>query len=311
MDFILSISTTISIYVILALSLALLLGHTGIFSIAHAAVFGVGSYTYATLSAVHGVGWGWSALAALVGATLISAIMAIPSLWVVGEYFIVASLTMQYIVEQVTLNARGLTGGYQGVAGITRPKILGLDFSDPALFLGASLVGVLVTLLVVVRVIRSPLGRVLHAIRDDELVASTLGKQVRRTKLVITCLAGTLAGVAGILYAMFVLYISPASFTVSLSVSITMMIVIGGKNSVVGVIVGAVLVTMLPQVLPVLGLTSVVAAPQQQVIFGLVLILIVLTRPGGLITSDRWFSLPRGRAGVAGTVAGPEASRST
>ena len=286
-EYILSVATLIAIYAILSVSLSLLVGHTGIFSMAHAALFGVGAYTYAVLTVQLGWGPGPALVVALLLAALAGAVMAIPSLRVSGDYFLVASFALQVVAASVFENWTSVTGGTGGIPGIQRPTMGPLDFGDSAAFLGLAVTVALLVVAVSLWLVRSPYGRMLHVVRDDEVVAATLGKPVRFAKVSVTVLSGAFAGLAGVLYAQYLLYLSPGTFEVATSVSIITMVVLGGMTSVAGSVIGAAVIVLIPQGLRQLDIASSVAGPLEQVFFGLLLILLMFVRPQGLLGGSR------------------------
>lgn len=286
-DYVLSVATLIAIYSILAVSLSLLVGHTGIFSMAHAALFGVGAYTYAVLTVQYAWTPGPALLAAVVLAALAGAVMAVPSLRVSGDYFLVASFALQVVAASVFENWKSVTGGTGGIPGIQRPAMGALDFGEDEAFLALAVVVALVVAALSLWIVRSPYGRMLHVVRDDEVVAATLGKPVRLTKVSVTILSGGFAGVAGVLYAQYLLYLSPGTFEVATSVTIITMVVLGGMTSVVGSVIGAAVIVLIPQGLQRLDLGSSIAGPLEQMFFGVLLIVLMFVRPQGLLGGDR------------------------
>lgn len=281
--YVLSLLISIAIFAVLSMSLSLLIGHLGIFSMAHAALFGVGAYTFAFLT----VQQGWSALggtaAAVAVTALAGAVMAVPALRVAGDYFIVASFALQIVASSVFANWTSVTGGTGGVPGIMRPIVGPLDLFADQPFLVYSVLVMLLVMGLAMRLVRSPYGRMMHVIRDDEVVAATMGKPVHSTKVLVTVLAGAFAGLGGVVYGQYLMYISPGSFEVATSVSIITMVVVGGMTSVVGAAVGAAIIVLIPQVLQQLNLAQSVAGPLEQVLFGLLLVILMFTRPQGLL----------------------------
>lgn len=287
MTYIISIATLILIYAMLSASLSLLVGHTGIFSLAHAAIFGVGAYTAAILSVTYGWNFVPAFIAAIIVSAALSAVMSIPSLRVSGDYFIVASLAMQTILAGIATNWQQVTRGPAGLPGIYRPTLGPIDLSGNAAYLLFVLIISIIAIALCVWLVRSPFGRMLHAVRDDEVVAATLGKPVRQAKVLATIFSGALAGTAGVLYAHYLLYINPSFFILATSILVMTMVIIGGMNSVAGAVVGAVVITLLPEVLRMLALPASSAASLQQIIFGALLILFMFLRPQGLL-GGRW-----------------------
>lgn len=288
--YVLSLLISIAIFAMLSVSLSLLIGHLGIFSMAHAALFGVGAYTFAFLTVQHG----WSALTATAVAVAVTAfagaVMAVPSLRVAGDYFIVASFALQIVASSVFSNWTSVTGGTGGVPGIMRPIVGPFDLFADQPFLMYSVLVMLLVMGLAVWLVRSPYGRMMHAIRDDEVVAATMGKPVRSTKMLVTVLAGAFAGLGGVVYGQYLMYISPGSFEVATSVSIITMVVVGGMTSVVGAAIGAAIIVLIPQLLQQVNLAQSVAGPLEQVLFGLLLVVLMFTRPQGLLADK-----PHGR----------------
>jgi branched-chain amino acid transport system permease protein len=289
-SYLLSLGMTFAIFAVLSVSLSLLIGHLGIFSMAHAALFGIGAYTSAFLTVIQGWAFVPAAALAVVVSGVGGLIMAVPTLRVSGDYFIVASFALQVVGSSVFANWSAVTGGTGGIPGILRPTIAGLDLFDDTAFLIYALVIAAFVAGVSAWLVRSPFGRMLHTIRDDEVVAVTMGKSVRRTKVTVTVVAAAFAGLAGVVYGQYLMYISPGSFDVSQSVSIITMVVVGGMTSIGGSVLGAAIIVAIPQLLDQLNLSQSAAGPLQQILFGALLIVIMFVRPGGLV-ADR----PRAR----------------
>ena len=141
----------------------------------------------------------------------------------------------------------------------------------------------LFTFFVIQRIVNSPFGRVLQGIREDEIAAQAMGKDVNRHKLLVFIIGAFFAGMAGSLYAHYITFIDPSSFTVMESITILLMVVFGGMGSLTGSFLGAAVLVILPELLRFLGMPSAVAAPLRQMIYGLLLILLMLKRPQGLV----------------------------
>src|SRR3990167_8466371 len=177
-SFLLHLLVLTNISVILGVSYNLLIGYAGLFSIAHAAFFGVGAY----VSMVVALSLGWPYLlglaAAVVVAAVVSGVLAFPALRVSGDYLVIASLGFQVIIFNVFMNWESVTGGPAGVPGIPRPGVLGWTVESPLALGVVSSVMAVAAYLFVRRVVSSPFGRVLRAIREDEVVTQALGKNV-------------------------------------------------------------------------------------------------------------------------------------
>lgn len=283
MDYILHILVVLTIYTILSVSLDLVAGHTGLLSISQAAFFGLGAYTSALLAVRFGMPFLAGVLAGMIVATLVSFIVSLPSLRLRDDYFVIATFGFQMILFSVFNNWVNLTRGPMGIPGIPKPIIFGWHVTSRLDFLILAMAFACFAYFVVYRLISSPFGRVLHAIREDEGFAKMHGKNTLRFKIVAVAVSAALAASAGSLYAHYFTYIDPTSFTVMESILIISMIIIGGAGSLWGPFVGAVVLVTLPEVLRLVGLPSAVAANLRQIIYGGLLVIMILFRPRGLV----------------------------
>lgn len=220
MNYLLHILIMIGIYIILSLSLNLLVGYGGLLSIAHAAFYGIGAYIY-TLSLIN---WGlpfWLALLiAILGTGLLALFVAYPALRLKGDYFILATIGLQMIVFDILYNWVDLTRGPYGIPGIPRASFLGFEFrSIPANLLLVAILTILVVLLNK-GIYHSPFGTILKSIREDETASKALGKNTPKVKIWAFVVAGGIAAIAGALYASYITYIDPTSFTLDESIFI-------------------------------------------------------------------------------------------
>ena len=277
----------VGIYAILALSLNLLIGYSGIFSLAHAAIYGIGAYASALVALKLGLGfWGGMLIAAGVGA-LASALVAIPSLRVSGDYYVVASFGLQVVVLAVFMNWTDLTNGHAGLPGIPRPNVLGWVIDQPFEYVFLAAAFAALTYAVCWRLTNSAFGRVLQAIRDDEIAAQAMGKNVVQVKIVVACISSALGAMAGSLYAHYITYINPSSFALHESIFIASLVILGGSERLAGPIVGTFLLLAIPEVLKFLAIPDTVAAPMRQIIYGALLIIFMLVRPEGILGRAR------------------------
>jgi len=176
-----------------------------------------------------------------------------------------------------------LTHGALGISGIPRPTIFGWSITSLSNF--AFLAGgfAMVAFFIVGRMSTGPYGRVLHAIREDETFAAALAKNTLRFKVTAFAVSAGLAAVGGSLYAHFITYIDPTSFTVLESILVLSMVIVGGAGSLWGSFVGAVVLVMLPEVLRAIGFGTTDAAILRQIIYGVLLVIIMMLRPSGLL----------------------------
>jgi len=277
----------VGIYTILAVSLNLLVGYAGIFSLAHAAVYGIGAYASALVALKLGLGfWGGLVVAAAAGACA-AALVAIPSLRVAGDYYIVASFGLQVVILTVFMNWTDLTNGHAGLAGIPRPRFFGIVFDNPFKYVGLSLALAALTYAVCRRLTDSAFGRTLRAVREDEIAAQAMGKNVVLIKIVVTTTSSALGALAGSLYAHYITYINPSSFTLDESIFITSLVILGGTERLAGPVVGAFILLAVPEALKFLAIPDTVAAPARQILYGGLLILFMFVRPEGILGRTR------------------------
>ncbi len=282
MDYALHLLIVICIYVSLTVSLDLLIGHTGILSFGHAAFFGIGAYTTAILTVYAGWGWFPSMLAAFGVGLVVAALVGIPTLRLGGDYFILALFGFQSIVITVIVNWEDLTNGPFGIRNVPRPSFGPLELKsnfEVLLFAAA------VTLIIIAahwRFARAPMRAVLNAIRDDETVAMALGINVVRTKIVVFALAGGFAAITGSISAFYLRFVDVSSFTLSTIILLWAMVFVGGSRSILGAILGPVILLLFPEIFRFVGDTGLNIAYVQEVLYGLLLVLLMLFRPAGI-----------------------------
>jgi branched-chain amino acid transport system permease protein len=268
------IAITTMIFVILAASLNLITGTAGLLSLGHAAFFGVGAYAAALLSTK--LGWPfWLTLpAAGAIAAAVGALVAIPTMRLTSIYFAVATLGIGEMIYVTLLNWVGVTRGPMGIRSIPGISL----FGQQGMAVGMAVVALVMlgSLWVVHRLTHSYYGNSLRALREDDACADAMGIDVGRLKLQSFGMACCMAGVAGALFAHTTGYISPESFRFGESILILSMIVVGGLGSLYGSIIGAVLLSVLPELLRDLGSYRMIAV-------GLVLFLSILFLPKGLV----------------------------
>lgn len=283
MDYILHIFILVLLYAILASSLNLVAGFAGILSLAQAAFFGLGAYVAGIMGVTCGTSFLVNCVCAIVLCGALGILVGWPSLRIRGDYFVIATFAFQVIAFNVFNNCVTLTGGPLGLPGIPRPRIFGwcvtthVDFVvlTGSLFCASSWL--------VRRIGLSPFGRVLRGIREDEVLAETLGKNVAPFKVVAFVVSAALSGVAGVLYAHYITFIDPTSFTVMESVFIISLVIVGGAGSLWGPVLGAVVLVTLPELLRFVGIPSAAAANIRQILYGIALVACMLWRPQGLI----------------------------
>lgn len=283
MEYLLHILVLVGIYVILSVSLNLIAGYTGLLSLAHAAFYGVGAYVAALMALKLHSPFLANIICAIILSGLLGALVGIPSLRIRGDYFVIATFAFQVITFNVLNNWFSFTGGPTGLPGIPQPTIFGLKVSSHLGFL--LLVGFFcaLTLWTCHRIVRSPFGRVLKAIREDEVFAQATGKNVAAYKMLVFVVGAGMAATAGSMYAYYISFIDPTSFTVMESIFILSIVIIGGAGSLWGPVIGAVVLVSLPELLRFVGLPSSVAANVRQMLYGGLLVAFMMWRPQGLL----------------------------
>lgn len=288
MEYILHILVITGIYIILTLSLNLLVGYTGLAALGHAAFSCVGAYASALLALNYGLSPWLGLVVGACAAAVLGALIGIPSLRLKGDYLAIATFGFGVIVYSVAKNWVSVTRGPMGLPGIPAFSIFGVQLSEVWQYLVLVAVFVFITYFVINRIVSSPFGRVLRGIREDEIAALAMGKNINKYKIIVFIVGAFFAGIAGSLYAHYITFIDPSSFTVMESITILLMVVFGGMGSLGGSFVGAAVLVILPELLRFLGMPSSVAAPLRQMIYGLLLIILMLKRPQGILGTYRW-----------------------
>jgi len=272
------------IFTILALSLNLLLGYTGQLSLGHAGFFGIGAYTSALL-ALH---WEWPFWLALPSAALTAGLAGYGigrlALKVRGAYFVLVTISFAGVISLISINWMELTNGPLGLPGVPAPELPGLSFRTKGAYYYLVLAAAGLSYLVCHRVVRSRLGRAFVALRENEPLAESVGIDPTRTLVAAAVLSAAMAGVAGSLYAHYTRFVSPEVFLFSYTVTMVIMVVAGGKGTLLGPVVGAILFTALPE-----ALREAMAWQWQMVAYGLLLVALVFFLPRGIVpTVTAW-----------------------
>ena len=283
MEYLIHIAILICIYGILGLSLNLIVGYTGLLSITQAAFYGIGAYVTAILLTSVGMNFFTSVFFAMI----ITAILSLAIGYVLSkfkdDYYALGSFGFNIIIYSIFLNWQSLTRGPLGIPGISRPELFGFTFSSNLSFLILSIVFGIIVYGLCVYITRSSFGRVLKAIREDEQAIQIFGYNTLWYKLAIFVIGAVFAPVAGALFASYITFIDPSTFTLTESIFILAIIILGGLSNNKGAVLGAVCLILLPEILRFVGFPSDIAAQMRQVVYGLILILLMLYRPQGLI----------------------------
>jgi len=283
MNYIIHILIILQIYIILALSLNLKTGYTGLLSLCQAAFYGTGAYITTLLM----VDKGLSFFAALFLAILINIFLnAALTTWLAGRlrnlYFTLATIALQIVFFGVVYNWQTLTRGPFGIPGIPKPEFEGLAFNTPLQFFFLTLFFSSVTIVFFYWFAKTPLCKLLECTRDDEVWLTVLGKRPAYYKFVSISITVFFATVAGALYATYISYIDPTSFTLDESILVLTIILVGGTGNIIGPVTGALIYVLLPEVLRFVNMPDSIAANARMIIYALILVLIVRFKPNGL-----------------------------
>jgi branched-chain amino acid transport system permease protein len=284
-------ATMVAIWAVLALSLNLQFGLTGLVNFGQVLPFAVGAYG-AAVAAAHGWPAGLGVLAGVVAAPLASVVVIWPARRLPADYWALVTLGAAEIFRLTVLNVKGIAGGVEGVSVVR--------LGDRTLAMGLAVALLAGAYVLAERVSRAPLGRFLRVIREDELLAATLGRDPFRAQVKVTALAALLAGAAGVLYAHVTGFVHSSSFMVIETFLVWTVVILGGAGRNAGVVLGAAFVEMLSVSTRFLAqaasLPSELVANLRLALVGLLLVGMLLYRPDGLLPERR----PRLGMGDAG-----------
>lgn len=278
-QFVLHLAVLTALNVLVVNGLALV-SRSGQLSLGHAAFMAVSAYVAVLTSNIMGLSFVTSTLVA----TAVTAIVAFVLGWIIlrlrGVYFVLVTFAFGELIRLVLLDFSDITGGANGIAGIAAAEIFGFAFDSRAKFYGLALFGALASTLFMLVLFRKPIGQAIDSVADNPSLAESSGLSVHRLQLFSFVVGCALAAIGGALQARYIGYISPESFNTSISIGLIIMLVIGGRMSVWGPLVGAIVLTPLPELFR--G-----AVQTQHIFYGAALILILRFLPGGLAELPR------------------------
>lgn len=274
--FIMRMAILCLMYVMLSLGLNLVTGYMGQMSFGHAAFWGIGAYTAAILTKNIGTGTIPAFIAAAIVTGIFGFLLGLPVLKLKGYYLTIVTMGFCEIVRLVELNWMDITNGPMGISGIPEFCFFGIKFGSYRSFYFIILLLVILTTVLIQRLIRSPFGIALKAIRDDDVVAEAMGVQIVRYKITAFVISAMIAGIAGAFYAQYITYIDPTSFTYNASQEMLVMVIFGGLGSIPGSYLGALVLTILPELLR--GLME-----YRMLIYGVLMVVMMLVKPEGIL----------------------------
>jgi len=275
-DYFIDVAILAGIYIILALGLNVVVGFTGLLNLGFVAFYAIGAYSFALLNTRFGFDL-WTSLPFAVGLTTIAGfLLAVPALRLRGDYLAIVTLGFGEIVRLILNNWDSVTRGPNGISGIEPPSVFSVSLGKLSYYYYFVLFFVLLTVFITKRVYSSRIGRAWVAIREDEIASSVTGINVTLYKLYAFAFGAFWAGIAGVMFAGKMQFVSPESFTFMESVLILCMVILGGLGSIRGVILGAVILVLLPEMLREIQLYRMLA-------LGTGLVLLMIFRPQGLL----------------------------
>ena len=292
MNYLLHLLIYLDIYIVIALSLNMVVGYCGLLTLAHSGYFAVGCYAYALASLKLGLGFLPSMALGVGIGMLLSLAVSIPAWRFKGDFFVMVSLAVQALLFSLFYNWSSpgmepgtwanLTNGPFGLAGIPKPAILGIKLDTLGSIAAISLVLAGACAFFSWILLSSPWGRLLKAMRDDELAARGLGKNVHLAKVQVFAVACGMAAVAGAIYASYVSYVDPSTASLDESILMLCMVIVGGAGNFRGPLVGAFILLAIPEILRFAHIPDAVAANIRLMAYGLLLVIMMHFRPQGL-----------------------------
>ncbi len=270
------------IFAVLALSLNVLLGYTGQLSLGHAAFFGIGAYTSALLTLRLEVSFWLGLPAGVLLAALAGWAIGRLALKLRGAYFVLVTISFAGVISLVSVNWMELTNGPLGLPGVPAPALGPWSLRTKEAYYYLVLAAVALAWLVCYRLVHSRVGRAFVALRENEPLAESVGVDATHYLVVAAVASAALAGLAGVLYAHYTRFVSPEVFLFTYTVTMVIMVVAGGKGTLAGPLVGALLFTALPE-----ALRAVTSWQWQMLAYGIILVLLLFFLPRGIVPAFR------------------------
>ena len=268
-------AVTTLFFAALAQSLNLVMGFAGVVSFAQAAFYGIGAYTSALIALHFGVGFWGGFVAALLMTFTLAIVLGLPTLRLGGPYLAIATIGLQVIIQSVLLRWTSLTNGPAGINNIVAPTLFGIQIRQGVSYYLMVAVWLLAIIVLLYRISRTRLGYELLATREAEGAALAIGVPVSRLRIAIFALSAALAGGTGSLYAHYIGSIDPYVFDLTLSATVLVMVLLGGRASIIGVTIGAAILTLLPEYLQAVS-------NYRMVLYGAGMVILTLFFPKGL-----------------------------
>ena len=278
MSYVLHILILGTIYLIAVLGLKVLVTDLGVVSVSQAAFFGIGGYTAALFPQRFSSDLLMVAIVSMVASAALGYIIATTILRLRDDFLVISTLAIQGMFVDIANNSN-FSGGPDGISGIATPTVLGFEVDSQIGFLGvAGGLGVLIYFMIW-ELKASSFELVLHAVRLDERFAQSLGKDISSIRRTVFAFTASLASLAGVLYGYYIKFVDPSSFSLGLSVSLLLMVILGGPGRLWGVVISTFLLVILPEALRLASLPADIAAALRQILYGALLVTLGVFRP--------------------------------
>jgi branched-chain amino acid transport system permease protein len=277
-EYISYVATLVVLYSVLALSLDVLVGHLGLVALSQAAYFGVGGYAAAIVTNSFGANVPRAIGTAVCAGAISSFVVSLSSLRLRGDYFVISAFAFQMLLFSLFNNMLDVTGGPSGLSVAGAAGRFSDTIDSPLVFLAIIICYAFTCIAILWRLEASRYGRMLHSIRDDEILAATLGTNTAAFKISAFALSAGMSAGAGGFYALYMRFIDPTSFSVFESVLVLAMVLLCKPASLWGPVVGATTLVVVPELLRFADITTVQSANFRQIIFGFVLIAVIVAR---------------------------------
>ncbi|MEI7885628.1 MAG: branched-chain amino acid ABC transporter permease [Clostridia bacterium] len=275
-SYIVHIVIMIGIFAVLALGLEIILGLTGLFSLGHAAFFGMGAYVSALTTMYLNVSFPLAMLLSVIFTALFGTLIGFPALRLKGDYLAIATLGFGEIFRLILINWDAFTRGPMGLPGIPRPSVFGFVFTGRIPYYYTLLILFIFVFYLARRIPKTFLGRAFKSIRDDEDAAAFMGINITKYKLIAFAIGGAYAGLAGSFYAHYITFISPDTFLYQDSAQMLAMVFLGGAGTIIGPVVGALTLVLIPEVLRFL-------VEWRMLFVGVLMVAMMIFRPQGIM----------------------------
>ncbi|MHB8908587.1 MAG: branched-chain amino acid ABC transporter permease [Syntrophales bacterium] len=283
-DYYVNLCSQVLIACIYALSLNLLVGYCGLTSLGHAAYLGIAAYISGWFTSVMGVGHLGAALLSVGGTTVLAAFFGLIALRASGLGFLMITLAIGQIFWGIAYRWVNLTGGDNGLTGLTRPLPFGIDLNVSSNFYGFTLVVFVCSFLLIALLVRSPFGACMRGTRDQPRRMSALGHNVWLIRWITFVLAGFWGAVSGLMYVYYYTYISPHTLSLTSSAEVLLMVIAGGGGTLIGPMAGATLVMLLKYLVSAY-------VERWLMLLGVVFVMIVIFMPDGLVPGvTQWWT---------------------